>query len=71
MDRNAVRTRPTGHFGSRVDLTRNVWAILRQQIFPNRKAVARACGITIDALDDIVRSEEGLQDYLANGCLTG
>jgi hypothetical protein len=71
MIRTRTRVPRTGCFASRHDLTAHVWAISRQQLFPNRRSIAEACGISLDSVDEILRSKEGLQDYLTHGCLSG
>jgi hypothetical protein len=71
MIRTRTRVPRTGCFASRRDLTAHVWAISRQQLFPNRRSIAEACGISLESVDEILRSKEGLQDYLTHGCLSG
>ena len=61
----------TGRFATRVELTCHVWAMRRQQVFPNIEAIARACGTTMRVVKAIVASEEGLEEYLVRGCPTG
>ena len=61
----------TGRFATRGELTSHVWAIRRQQVFPNVKAIAFACGTTTGVVKAILRSDEGHSDYLQRGCLTG
>jgi hypothetical protein len=63
--------RAAGRFGSREALTRHVWAMRRQQVFPQFKAIAAACGVTAEVVKAILETEEGLQDYLQKGCLIG
>lgn len=60
-----------GRFGSREELACHVWAMQRQQVFPNVKAIAAACGVTAEAVKVIIESGEGLEDYLKKGCPTG
>ena len=60
-----------GRFATREELTCHVWSIYRQQVFPNIRAVAAACGVTMMVVKNIVETEEGLGDYLKNGCPTG
>jgi hypothetical protein len=69
----AVRKRrsATGRFATREQLTCHVWAIQRQQVYPNVRAIALACGATMDVVKAIIANEEGLADYLNSGCLTG
>jgi hypothetical protein len=66
-----MKALPVGRFQARQELTCHVWSIRRQQVFPNTHAIAESCGITRQAVDFIVRTEEGLEDYLQRGCLTG
>ncbi len=61
----------TGHFPSRGDLTRHVWAMHRLQLYPNLTAIARACGTSVSAITAIVEKGDGRDEYLANGCPTG
>ncbi|HEX8125093.1 MAG TPA: hypothetical protein VF548_05870 [Allosphingosinicella sp.] len=61
----------TGHFASRRDLTSQVWAMHRLQIYPNVTAIARACGTSVGAIATILVSGDGRDEYLASGCLTG
>jgi hypothetical protein len=70
MARNA-RALPVGRFKTREELTCHVWSIHRQQVYPNTHAIAECCGITREAVNFIVRTEEGLEDYLQRGCPTG
>ena len=63
--------RATGRFGTRDELTSHVWAIQRQQVFPNLKAIAGACGVTTEVVKIIIAAEEGLETYLQEGCQTG
>lgn len=72
LDRRPERGRlGTGHFATRAELTRHVWAMHRLQVFPNQKAIARACGTGVSVVTRIIETGEGRQDYLAAGCLTG
>jgi hypothetical protein len=59
-----------GRFGSREELTCHVWAMRRQQVYPNLKAIGAACGVTTEVVKAIVETEEGLEAYLQKGCLT-
>ncbi len=43
----------------------------RQQVFPNLKAIAAACGVRTEVVKVIIESGEGLEDYLKKGCPTG
>jgi hypothetical protein len=61
----------TGNFASRSDLTCNVWAMHRLQMFPNLTAIARACGTSVGAIGTIIEKGEGRDEYLARGCPTG
>jgi hypothetical protein len=61
----------TGRFATREQLTCHVWAIQRQQVYPNVRAIALACGATMDVVKSIIVNEEGLSSYLETGCLTG
>lgn len=61
----------TGFFGSRRELTARIWALHRQQMFPNMAAIARQCDTTADVVRDVIERQEGLQDYLQTGCLMG
>jgi hypothetical protein len=61
----------SGRFDSREELTCHVWSIQRQQVYPNARAIALACGVTLDAVRKIITSEEGLGTYLQHGCPTG
>lgn len=65
------RKQPTGPFPTRRDLTARVWALRRQQVFPNLAAIARACEITPDVVKTIIEEREGLDTYLQQGCLMG
>jgi hypothetical protein len=57
-----------GRFADRGELVSHVWALCRQQLYPNTRSIAAACGTTMDAVKAIVEDEEGLQEYLVNGC---
>ena len=61
----------TGRFATRAELTSHVWAMRRQQVFPNVKTIAFACGVTVGVVKGIIASGEGHDDYLDKGCLTG
>ena len=61
----------TGRFATREELTRHVWAIWRQQVYPNLKAVAHACGTTVGVVKTITADREGLGEYLEKGCPIG
>ena len=63
--------RATGRFATRSELVSHVWAIRRQQIYPNLRAIAQACSATVDVVRTILGSEEGLQDYLDRGLSLG
>jgi hypothetical protein len=63
--------RTTGRFASRAELVGHVWAIRRQQLYPNLSAIANACSIKIDVVRTILNSEEGLADYLEHGLPIG
>ncbi|HEV2078584.1 MAG TPA: hypothetical protein VGR19_01625 [Allosphingosinicella sp.] len=65
------RKQPTGPFATRRDLTARVWALRRQQVFPNLAAIARACETTPDVVKTIIEEREGLDTYLQQGCLIG
>ncbi len=71
MASTRTTARGTGRFASRTELTCHVWAMYRQQVFPNLSAVSRACGVTIESVKAILENEEGLEDYLRAGCLSG
>jgi hypothetical protein len=66
-----IRARSAGRFNSREELTCHVWSIHRQHVYPNARAIAAACGVTLDAVRKIITSEEGLGAYLQHGCPTG
>lgn len=61
----------TGHFATREELTRYVWAVHSVQLVPNLNAVARACGTGVSVVSRIIETGEGRHDYLALGCLSG
>ena len=63
--------RATGRFGSREELACHIWAMRRQQVFPNLKAIGIACGVTTEVVKTVIETEEGLEDYLRKGCPTG
>lgn len=63
--------RATGRFATREELAAHIWAIRRHQIRPNLRAVASACGTTVDVVRAIVASEEGLARYLECGLTLG
>ena len=63
--------RATGRFGSREELACHVWAMQRQQVFPNVKAIAAECGVTAEVVKIIIETKEGLDHYLSKGCPTG
>jgi hypothetical protein len=65
------RRAATGRFATREELTCHVWAIQRQQVYPNVRAIALACGATMDVVKAIIVNEEGLAAYIDKGCLTG
>ena len=65
------RRRSRGRFADRIELTCHVWAMRRQQVFPNLKLIAAACGVTTEVVKTIIESEEGLEYYLNTGCLSG
>lgn len=65
------RSGVTGHFVSRSDLTRHVWAMHRLQMYPNLSAIARACGTSVSAITTIIVNGDGRDEYLAGGCPTG
>jgi hypothetical protein len=65
------RRAATGRFATREELTCHVWSIQRQQVYPNVRAIALACGATMDVVKAIIVNEEGLADYIDKGCLTG
>ncbi len=72
MSVNKKRGRATtGRFATREELTCHVWSIYRQQVFPNIRSVAGACGVRMEVVKAIVQTEEGLNEYLASGCPTG
>jgi hypothetical protein len=57
-----------GRFAYRRELVSHIWAFRRQQLYPNTRSIAAACGTTMDAVKAIVENEEGLEEYLVNGC---
>jgi hypothetical protein len=63
--------RSKGRFASRDELACHIWAMRRQQVFPNLKAIAASCGVTTEVVKLIIENEEGLGDYLQKGCLSG
>jgi hypothetical protein len=63
-----TRKRSIGRFSDRRELVSHVWALRRQQLYPNIRSIAAACGTTMDAVKAILEVEEGLQEYLVNGC---
>jgi hypothetical protein len=69
--RHKLSALPTGRFGSREELTSHVWSLHRQQIFPNQRAIAIVCDISMDAVKRIIDTGEGLDQYLRQGCPTG
>ena len=66
-----ARRASTGRFSSREQLTCHVWSIHRQQVYPNIRAIAEACGVSMEIVKTIVVTEEGLSVYLEKGCPTG
>jgi len=58
----------TGCFRDRRELVSHVWALRRQQIYPNVRSIAAACETSMDAVKAILETEEGLEDYLVQGC---
>lgn len=71
MIKREGRAAANGCFQTRSELTSHVWAISRQQVFRNSKAIAAACGVTTDAVNAILETEEGLDEYLLKGCSMG
>lgn len=61
----------TGRFSSREQLTCHVWSIHRQQVYPNIRSIAEACGVSMEVVKTIIVTEEGLSVYLEKGCPTG
>ena len=61
----------TGAFGTREELTARIWALRRQQVFPNMAAIARQCETTPDVVKAVIEKKEGLRDYLQTGCPLG
>jgi hypothetical protein len=70
-ERQNCRRRATGRFATRGELTGHIWAIRRQQLYPNLTAIAQACSATIDVVRSILASEEGLADYKERGLPLG
>jgi hypothetical protein len=66
-----LKPQSAGRFNSREELTCHVWSIHRQQVYPNARKIAHACGVTLEAVKKIITSEEGLGAYLQHGCPTG
>jgi len=64
-------TLQTGAFATRRELTAQIWALRRQQVFPNLAAIARACETSPDVVRVVIREQEGLDGYLKTGCLMG
>ena len=60
-----------GRFCSREELACHVWAMQRQQVYPNIKAIAAECAVTAEVVKIIIETKEGLDDYLRKGCPTG
>lgn len=70
--RVAAKTRlQTGAFSTRRELTARIWALRRQQMFPNLAAIARECETTPDVVRVVIEKQEGLEGYLQTGCLLG
>jgi hypothetical protein len=69
--RRRTPRRTVGCFESRQELVGHVWAIRRQQLYPNLRAIAEACGVKIDVVRTILNSEEGLAEYIAHGLPIG
>lgn len=69
--RQNCRRRATGRFATRGELTGHIWAIRRQQLYPNLTAIAQACSATIDVVRTILTSEEGLAEYQERGLPLG
>jgi hypothetical protein len=61
----------TGAFATRQELTARIWALHRQQVFPNLAAIARECAISAEVVRAVVEKQEGLETYLQTGCLLG
>lgn len=68
---NEKGRKAAGRFSTREELTCHIWAIYRQQVYPNVRAIAQACGVTMAVVKNVVETEEGLSEYLKNGCPTG
>ncbi len=66
-----TRRLATGRFASREELTCHVWSIQRQQVYPNIRSIAEACGVSMEIVKNIITNEEGLAAYLEKGCPTG
>lgn len=71
MAGRATGRQALGRFSTRQALSCHVWSIRRQQVYPNIKAIAEACGTTMQVVKTILVTEEGLEDYLREGCPTG
>jgi hypothetical protein len=71
MTKAKARASATGCFQTRNELTSHVWAISRQQVFRNSRAIATACGVTTEVVNAILEEQEGLKDYLVRGCPMG
>ena len=71
MAKAKARASATGCFQTRHELTSHVWAISRQQVFRNVRAIATACGVTAEVVNAILEDREGFQDYLVTGCPMG
>ena len=70
-NRHRAPRRAVGRFATREELVSHVWAIHRQQLYPNFRAIAEACSATIDVVRTILKSGEGLDDYLERGLPLG
>lgn len=71
MATRGIGRQATGRFATREALSCHIWSIRRQQVYPNVKAIAEACGTTMQVVKTILVTEEGLQVYLREGCPTG
>ena len=71
MTKRDGRASASGCFRTRAELISHVWAISRQQVFRNSRAIAAACGVTTDVVNAILETEEGLDEYLLKGCSMG
>lgn len=71
MSKSERRASATGCFHTRYELTSHVWAISRQQVFRNARAIASACEVTTEVVKAIIEEQEGLEEYLRNGCPMG